>query len=352
MVRDCSRTPNEKIHLKHHLMTFGYWLFIGSLTASYALGFLVRTMMKRQRLLDVPNQRSSHVAPKLRGGGVGIVLTIALGCILMVERNATELGLLASMALVATVSFIDDRISLPWMLRLIVQSVAASLVLFVLWTSTTTTLPISGSILCALAIVAYSNVFNFMDGIDGIASMQAIMTAGAIAAIAYVSGGFLPPVGIIAVLVAGATAGFLPHNFPKSLIFLGDVGSVSLGFILSFLTVWLASQNGWWLLYPLCWIHANFVLDAGITLFRRFVRGAKLSEAHREHFYQKLIQKGRPHWRVTIAELTIQMAVIPASIFCASRHPSIGLLSLLSIAVGLIWGAFFVFCELTPAARE
>ena len=140
-------------------------------------------------------------------------------------------------------------------------------------------------------IVGYTNAFNFMDGINGIAGTQAGVGAFAMAAIAGVSIGRWDSAPImVSLVVSGAALGFLPHNFPRARMFMGDVGSAPLGMLLSFLVLWICREHSFKLFIPLAMIHANFILDTSVTLLRRIARGDRWLDSHREHFYQRLVR--------------------------------------------------------------
>ncbi|MHB8524336.1 MAG: MraY family glycosyltransferase [Limisphaerales bacterium] len=144
-------------------------------------------------------------------------------------------------------------------------------------------------------------------------------------------------------MLAGAAAGFLPHNFPRARMFMGDVGSAPLGFLLASVALWIPVRDGWWLLVPLCLMHTNFVLDTAITLCRRVLRGERWHEAHREHFYQRLIRSGRSHSFVTGLEMGLQVLVFAL----LSAYIRVGVASRLALAVAvvLLWCGFFAYCE-------
>jgi UDP-N-acetylmuramyl pentapeptide phosphotransferase/UDP-N-acetylglucosamine-1-phosphate transferase len=130
-------------------------------------------------------------------------------------------------------------------------------------------LAVLGSLFLLLWFAGYANVFNFMDGINGLAAGQAVATAIGTALVGVAAG--LPaghPAIVLAVLVAGAAGGFLPHNFPRARMFMGDVSSVPLGFMLAVLAVWVARDANWWLIVPLGLLHTNFWLDSGLTIVR------------------------------------------------------------------------------------
>jgi UDP-N-acetylmuramyl pentapeptide phosphotransferase/UDP-N-acetylglucosamine-1-phosphate transferase len=183
-----------------------------------------------------------------------------------------------------------------------------------------------------------------MDGINGIAAGQGSITAAGTALITGLAAkSWDSSVVLGAVVIVGACAGFLPHNFPKARMFMGDVGSAPLGFLLAFLALWAAKEHGWWLLIPLAWLHANFVLDTGITLVRRVLRGEKWYDAHREHFYQRLIRSGKSHAFVTGCEMGLQLLVLGLMVAYVWSGPvaRMGLI----LAVLAVWGCFFAYCE-------
>jgi UDP-N-acetylmuramyl pentapeptide phosphotransferase/UDP-N-acetylglucosamine-1-phosphate transferase len=212
-------------------------------------------------------------------------------------------------------------------------------------------------LLIFLWVTGYTNAFNFMDGINGIAAGQAVVTGLGMALLGSAvsghwsasglaglrPGGVVSPPVLLSLVIAGACAGFLPHNFPKARMFMGDVGSAPLGFLLAALVVWIARDQGWWLLIPLALLHANFVLDTGLTLVRRILRGERWYEAHREHFYQRLIRSGKSHPFVTGLEMALQGAVLGLMVLYlhASVPVRVGLIAL----VILMWLAFFAYCE-------
>jgi UDP-N-acetylmuramyl pentapeptide phosphotransferase/UDP-N-acetylglucosamine-1-phosphate transferase len=208
-----------------------------------------------------------------------------------------------------------------------------------------------------LFLAGYANAFNFMDGINGIAASQAAVTGLGTIAVAHVAGiSFAHPALVLTAIIAGAAAGFLPHNFPKARMFMGDVGAVFLGFGLAAIAVWIAADHGWWLLVPLGCLHANFILDTAITVVRRILRGEVFHQAHREHFYQRLVRAGWSHARVTLTEAVLQIVVATVLTLAVSRGgPAVWAASL---AVVVVWVKFFLFCEKTfrtyqiRAARE
>jgi UDP-N-acetylmuramyl pentapeptide phosphotransferase/UDP-N-acetylglucosamine-1-phosphate transferase len=147
----------------------------------------------------------------------------------------------------------------------------------------------------------------------------------------------------MSLVVAGAALGFLPHNFPSARMFMGDVGSAPLGFLLAALVLWQAEAAGWWLLVPLGLLHANFVFDTGITLVRRIFRSERWYEAHREHFYQRFVRAGKTHPWVTLGEAGLQILVI--GLLVLYLRASVEARILLAVVVLAIWMAYFCWAE-------
>ena len=332
-------------------------LFV-SAAVCWLQGIAVNRLLLRWQIFDSPNPRSSHTRPTVRGGGIAIITTLAVVSLWLICRSEFQplLVILLSTLALAVVSFIDDLKSVGVAIRLGCHFLAAAVVLMTLGIpgitlgfSPDTGLPVPavvGGVLGCLWIVGYTNAFNFMDGIDGIAGGQALVTGLGMALLTALSLGefSLAPV-LLSFAIAGAALGFLPYNFPRARMFMGDVGSAPLGFLLGFLVIWLAKSAGFWLLIPLALLHANFVLDTAITLLRRVARGEQWHMAHREHFYQRLVRAGKSHAFVTGWELGLQSLVLGLMLLYlqASVPVRMGLI----VVVVLIWLTFFAFCEIS-----
>lgn len=248
-------------------------------------------------MLDHAGQRRSHVGSVPRGGGIGIVLSLLLAVLLLWEGPWSERSLLqgfaAGLALVAAIGWIDDHLPQPAWRRLLVHFVAA---LLLLW-SIATALPMNGIsvlglLLGLLAVAAAINFWNFMDGINGLASLQALFVSAVLAHAFWLAD---QPIGLLlSVALVVACAGFLPFNLPRARVFLGDVGSGAIGFAIAALLLHAISRDvlDVWtaLLLPMA-----FWLDAGLTLAMRIGLGRRWYTAHREHLYQWLVRRGRSH---------------------------------------------------------
>jgi Fuc2NAc and GlcNAc transferase len=276
---------------------------------SWLLTRLLRSYALRANMLDHPNERSSHRVPTPRGGGVAIVLSflavtalLALGGYLSAPLAVALIG---AGGLVAILGFIDDRKPLAARYRFAGHVTAAAWVLW--WMGALPPVPIfgfdvplgpAGFALCAVFIVWSINLFNFMDGIDGIASIEAITVTLGGAWVWWLAGS--SGQWQAAVLLAACTAGFLAWNYPPARIFMGDAGSGFLGLMVAALALWCGSEAphlfwGWFVLYGV------FMVDATSTLVRRVRRGERFYEAHRSHAYQYASRKHGSHERVSLA---------------------------------------------------
>lgn len=285
------------------------WLIplVGGL--SLILTAVLRRYALARSIMDIPNARSSHAVPTPRGGGVAIVLAFLLALVLLVTDSGTgQHGIIAlggAGALIAIIGFMDDHGHIAARWRLLGHFLAAAWALA--WLGGLPALEVFGTrldlgwfgaIVAAFYLVWLLNLYNFMDGIDGIASVEAICACLG-ACLLYWLGGFEQLL-ILPLLLAMAVAGFLYWNFPPARIFMGDAGSGFLGIalgVLSLQAAWVSSQLFW------CWLIllGVFIVDATYTLIRRLSRGDKVYEAHRSHAYQFASRLYGKHLPVTVA---------------------------------------------------
>ena len=246
---------------------------------------LVIVGAQRWQLVDEPNHRSSHTRSTPRGGGIAVVLaTIATTAALEWSRDVA--ALCAGGLTLAIVGLLDDRFTLPALPRLFAQLVVPLIAFAAVDGLVSAWLP-----LAVLFVAGYVNAFNFMDGINGISGLQAAAAAGYLAILASDLGA--ADLMVAGAAVVGAALGFLPYNMVHARIFLGDVGSYFLGFWLATLAVLTVEAGA---AAPV--VAAPFVLyglDTSSVLVRRWRRGERLTEAHREHAYQRLVQAGASH---------------------------------------------------------
>lgn len=276
----------------------------------------VRRWALRTQLIDRPNERSSHVVPTPRGGGVAIVAAFSIAVAGLAARGllATPLAitLLGAALPIATVGFVDDRVSLSARWRFGVHLLAAAWVLWRLGTlppvpmfGANVDLGVVGAVLAVVWLVWMTNLYNFMDGIDAIAGTEAVTVALGGALCGWLAGG--ADEGLAAVVLAAAAAGFLVWNLPPARIFMGDAGSGFLGVVVGTLALcaaWQVPALFW------CWfiLTGCFMVDATVTLLNRVARGERFYEAHRSHAYQYASRVHGSHRVVSLAVGLINFA--------------------------------------------
>ncbi|GHD55044.1 glycosyl transferase [Thalassobaculum fulvum] len=339
--------------------------------AAPALAFLLACLgtrvlvgvLTRRAILDRPNERSSHSVPVPRGGGLAVVAAIAAGWIWLLAVDGAGHGagdadpgadlwrrlvpLAAALALGA-ISFVDDLRSLGAGVRLGVQALAVAAGLWALdgrgalaavapaWID----LPLT-----ALGWLWFVNLYNFMDGIDGITGTETVSIGVGLVGLALL--GIAPAsVAPVAALLVAAALGFLVWNWHPARIFLGDVGSVPLGYLLGFLLVGLAGTGivglAAALLLPLV-----YVVDATLTLGRRVARGENPAQAHREHVYQRAVIGGASHSAVCLRIAVANAALVALAWLAAPREPVIAL-----AAGAVVVALLFVVLRPAPAPRR
>ncbi|MFJ5296969.1 glycosyltransferase family 4 protein [Pseudomonas sp. NPDC088368] len=285
------------------------WLAVAVIGCSFACTYWLRRYALHKSLLDIPNGRSSHTVPTPRGGGVAIVVSYLVALAVLFGEGVLSSAAFAAMAGaglgIAALGFLDDHGHVAARWRLLGHFFAAIWALCwlgglppVTFFGATFELSWIGHGLAALFLVWLLNLYNFMDGIDGIASVEAVCVCLG-AALIYLLGDHAEMTWQ-PLLLAAAVFGFLIWNFPPAKIFMGDAGSGFLGIILGVLSLqaaWISSQLLWaWLI-----LLGVFIVDATVTLIRRLVRGDKIYEAHRSHAYQFASRKYGKHLPVTSA---------------------------------------------------
>jgi UDP-GlcNAc:undecaprenyl-phosphate/decaprenyl-phosphate GlcNAc-1-phosphate transferase len=259
-------------------------------------------LLRRGRLpMDHPNERSLHATPTPRIGGLGIVAGIGLAAVWLAGTGSLQTALpevLAAFAL-AAVSVLDDVRGLPVAVRFLAHFVAAAACLLVLG--------LSGWVLLAgmLAVVWMTNLFNFMDGADGLAGGMAVIGFGALSLAAWL--GDAPGLATLCAAIAAAALAFLCFNFPPARVFMGDAGSIPLGFLAATLGILGTVQNVWPWLFPLL-VFSPFIADASVTLARRGLRGEKIWQAHRSHYYQRVVLLGASHRQLALVAYGLMLA--------------------------------------------
>lgn len=249
--------------------------------------------------MDYPNERSLHSAPVLRTGGLAIVGGVIVAVVL-IDYDKT-LILLGSIVLLAAISFLDDLYNLSPTTRFIAH---LSIALSATWVWGPE-LALWQMALLALALVWMINLYNFMDGADGLAAGMAVFGFGAYGLAAW----FLAETGFAALnlVIAAAALAFLRFNFPPARIFMGDAGSIPLGFLAGVIGL-MGWEKGFWPAWFPFLVFSPFIVDATITLARRWVRGEPVWLAHRQHYYQKLVQSGLGQRKIALFAYLLMLA--------------------------------------------
>lgn len=309
-----------------------FFIFMTSLLLTY----LIRIYALKKSLLATVNERSSHTTPTPHGGGIAIALSWFIGLIYLFTCKVLEPSLFYALmcgSVLSLVSYFDDLYELSPRLRLLVQALVSlagiyalgglSRIDFGFWVLEN---PLLTNAFAFFGIMWFINLYNFLDGIDGYAGSEAIFLAIA---------GWLLFGGEHFVLLIASVAGFLVWNWHKAKIFMGDVGSTLLGYTVAIFALYY-QNNGvslfvWVILFGLFWF------DATLTLFRRYQNHEKLSQAHRKHAYQRLVQSGMPHDRVVFFAMGINLilVILGYSAFC---HPA-GVIGYFAVAVLVLYGA-------------
>lgn len=328
-------------------------VFIASVIAT---GAAYRYARHRQ-WFAVPNARSSHIVPTPSSGGVGFVaVTLALLALLgwsgRVDRSAVA-ALLVGGAFVAFIGWLDDRRQLRAGMRAVAYALAAAWAVWSIGGVDHLYLGVIsmefgywGSLIAFASILAFSNFTNFMDGIDGLVGSFSVIVGGVLALLFFRAGA--PGFAAVCAIIALTSLGFLVWNWSPAKIFMGDVGSVFLGFSFATVAV-LAEQRR--ILPALLWVilFAPIVVDAGFTTLRRALRGERWWEAHRTFSYQRAVARGYTHQTVVLNAMLLECALVVLA-FVGSSHPT-RLLPATAVAVGItsvVWGWY----QFTPDPRS
>src|SRR5690349_13200548 len=296
------------------------WCLTAFILCWVALRLLMLPRAQRW-FLDLPNHRSLHVNPIPRVGGIAMIPAALLSIALWAGYFEVVLAAVALMVL----SLLDDWRDISASARLLGHLACAFAAVWLLLPD----MPVVYVIVLTVAVAWVTNLFNFMDGADGLAGGMALIGFAAYAAAAAPTHS---PLAAAALAVSGAAGAFLLFNFPPARVFMGDAGSIPLGFLAAVLGLigWRAGL--WPLWFPLV-VFGPFTVDATVTLARRVVRGERIWEAHRSHYYQRLILSGWTHRRTALSEYALM--ALSALIAIASLHQSVTgaavLLSLLTM---------------------
>ena len=284
-------------------------LMLAAAVATFAGLATLLPFLRDRAILDHPNDRSSHHTPTPKGGGMVVLIVVLVAWIgvgIFFKSGPFLTWIMpGTVFILAALSWVDDLRGLPPALRLLAQIAAVCVVLAL---RPEPALVFQGllpagldGLAAGLLWVWFINLFNFMDGIDGITGVQAIVVG---LGIGLISSG---PPALLGVIIAGAALGFLKWNWHPAKIFLGDVGSVPLGFLLGWLLLDLSAAGHWAaaLILP-----AYYLADATTTLIRRAIKGEKVWQAHRQHFYQQAVQRGLSHATVSCAVFGVGVVLV------------------------------------------
>lgn len=324
-------------------------IYLGIFLSAYqGVRFFIRWSEQRN-LLDIPNERSSHIKPTPRGGGIVIfaVSLISLLIYLIYFREKIIWSYTIGSIIVAGVSWLDDLWTVSPIWRFLCHSLAAFLVIWDLGGFTDFYIPfwgfikigLWGNLITFFWIIWLINAYNFMDGIDGIAAVQAITAGIAWCVVGFYIGSDV--VGFYGGVLATVSLGFLIHNWSPAKVFLGDVGSAFLGFSFAVLPLFWQGKSNFsqylpWFGLLFVWF---FIFDSILTLFKRLIEREKFWQAHRQHIYQKLVVSGFSHISVTLIYGSLSLLLILTTLFIlkvSDRYSEFILLVVLLESVSLI----------------
>lgn len=321
-------------------------------------------MLQRVRIMDVPNARSSHERPTPRGGGVSIVLTFVIGIIgifLFADQAYIEdqyfLAFLISAIVMSLISFYDDIKNYPFHIKLITHLFAIFIVLISGLVIDAMAIPFIGVVelgwvgyvLTFIWLLGLSNAYNFMDGIDGLAASTAVIVCAFFGWITFHEGSHF--IYIVSYTIVAGAGGFLFWNRPPARIFMGDIGSVFLGFVLASMAI-IADRYDMShtsiLVMPLLLLH--FIFDTAFTMGRRALAGENITQAHRSHLYQLLVRIGMSHRRVTCLYATFAISQGAAAVLMVNAAGEVRLL--IFIPFLLVYSALTYMLVVEAKARN
>ena len=313
-------------------------LYLALLFISWSGTYCIRKIALKKSLLAIPNERSSHSVPTPHGGGIAIALTWLLGLIYLFMHDRIDATLFYALLIgfgISIVSFLDDMYELKAKTRLCAQALVSAVGLYLLGGLSSIDFgffilqnPWITNALAFFGIIWFINLYNFLDGIDGYAGMEAVFLA--------FGGGLLFGGGHFIVL-AVSVLGFLVWNWHKAKIFMGDVGSTLLGYTIAIFALYY-QNNGtsifvWLILFGLFWF------DATLTLVRRYRNHESLSMAHRKHAYQRAVQSGLTHAHVVLLGLAVNAILFILS-YSAFSNPKI-ILGIFCFAIVFLYAVVY-----------
>ncbi|HDP26191.1 MAG TPA: glycosyltransferase family 4 protein [Deltaproteobacteria bacterium] len=307
-------------------------LFVSSVLLGGIGAFVVMKFGPVLDLVDVPNNRSSHDTPTPKGGGIGILAVFMLTALV----EDIPIGFWVPVTFLALVSLFGDMRNLSVLLRLVVQFTAAVVVLVSIIVAGQSTLISTLRIISVIAVAGLfliyiagsANIYNFMDGINGIAAVTGVVAFSLLAWYASLIE-FGSSYMVLCLCMACACLGFLPFNMPRAKVFMGDVGSILLGFVFALMTIVLADNFTVFCALASCLFF--FYADELTTMYLRVRDGERLSKPHRRHLYQLLVNEmGIQHWKVSLGYGVCQLCIGYSSLVVTPHGPLVvfGLLGL------------------------
>lgn len=292
-------------------------------------------------VLDTPNERSLHTRPVPRTGGLAVVTSAVLvAAVVAIFSDAWRdmIWFAAGTVLVAAVSFMDDRRGVHPRYRLLAHAAGAGLLLAAGWFPEDLKVlyqfaPWAANLLVLLFIVWMVNLYNFMDGMDGFAGGMAVIGFGTFAVFGWAADAYLFTA--VNLAICFSAAGFLVFNFPPARIFLGDIGSSTLGFLAAGLSLW-GSRDGIFPLWAALLVFSPFIVDSTVTLTRRAIRREKIWQAHKTHYYQRMVQLGWGHRKTVLFEYALMVLCSASALWSVTKPHTIQLVMLIS------WGVAYV----------
>jgi UDP-N-acetylmuramyl pentapeptide phosphotransferase/UDP-N-acetylglucosamine-1-phosphate transferase len=317
------------------------WIAVGLFSGflSFFACFKARNLAEKLGMITQPGQRQSHQRATPTGGGLGLVFSIAVTtlCLQLLLRLPAFWwqNMLPGFLLLVIIGWHDDRYSVSSLLRFLVQLAVSMWLIGFGWSGFLVSdagILVSGII----AMVWLMNMYNFMDGSNGMAGFQGVF-AGLVMAVLFQIGE-QPAMALIALAVSAACLGFLPLNFPQAKVFMGDVASVPLGFIFASFAIY-GVKTGSLSLFSSILIMSVFIVDASLTLMTRVIRGEQWYTAHAQHVYQRLIAKGWSHRQVLVVYQAINVVLVLPAIVLAEIFPQLAVVAAVFIllTLGACW---------------
>jgi UDP-N-acetylmuramyl pentapeptide phosphotransferase/UDP-N-acetylglucosamine-1-phosphate transferase len=317
-----------------------------------ATGGLVR-LLRTHQVLDHPNDRSSHDRAVPRGGGIAVMAVVIVAWVLLAWQGAMDRGDSYNLVIIALLaaalaghSFLDDLRGLPALQRLLLQTLAVALGCLALPENLVfqgLLPPVADRLAAGFIWLWFVNLFNFMDGIDGITVVETGSIGIGIFLLTQLAG-IAPHLAPPAAILVGAAVGFGFWNWRPAKIFLGDVGSVGLGFLLGWMLLSLAAAGQW---IPALLLALYYLCDATWTLLRRVLRGEPFWRAHRSHFYQHAAHRCGDHGRVALLILACNAVLVATALWAA-----LGDNQWLALALGGVAVALLLYCFATMKIRD